>query len=124
LIGYSFGADVLPFLYDRLPQESKQRVAQISLLGLSSAADFEIKVTGWLGASHSKAAQPTQPALAPIDPALLQCFYGEKEEDTLCPLLAGRGAEAVRTTGGHHFDGDYAALARRILAGLNARTRH
>jgi type IV secretory pathway VirJ component len=123
LIGYSFGADVLPFLYDRLPSETKRRVSQISLLGLSGAADFEIKVSGWLGGSHSEASQPTQPALAPIDPALIQCFYGEKESDTLCPALASRGAETVRTAGGHHFDGDYAALARHIRAGFNARAR-
>ena len=123
LIGYSFGADVLPFLYQRLPQHGKQRVAQISLLGLSSAAEFEIKVSGWLGGSHNEAALPTRPALEPIDPALIQCFYGEKEEDTLCPTLAGRGADVVRTTGGHHFDGDYSALARRILAGFKTRAQ-
>jgi len=123
LIGYSFGADVLPFLYGRLSQSSRQRVVQISLLGLSSAAEFEIKVTGWLGANHNEAALPTQPALKPIDPALIQCFYGEKEEDTLCPTLAGRGAEVVHTTGGHHFDGDYPTLARRILAGFKTRAQ-
>ena len=123
LIGYSFGANVLPFLYDRLSEPGRQRVAQISLLGLSSAADFEIKVTGWLGGKHDQAALPTQPALAPIDPRLIQCFYGEKEEDTLCPTLAARGAEVVLTTGGHHFDGNYPALAQRILAGFKTRAR-
>jgi len=121
LIGYSFGADVLPFMYARLPRDSQERVAQISLLGLSSAADFEIKVTGWIGGSHGKTALPTATALASIRPALVQCFYGEKEDDTLCPLLSQNGAETIRTAGGHHFDGHYAALARRIVAGLAAR---
>ena len=39
LVGYSFGAGVLPFAYDRLPPEAKTRVVQLSLLGLESAAD-------------------------------------------------------------------------------------
>ena len=50
-----------------------------------------------------------------------QCFYGQDEKDSACPDLAQRGAEVIRTTGGHHFDGDYEALARRILAGFERR---
>ena len=59
LIGYSFGADVLPFVYNRLPMRVRERVALISLLGFASAADFEIKVTGWLGLPPSAAALPS-----------------------------------------------------------------
>jgi type IV secretory pathway VirJ component len=123
LIGYSFGADVLPFLYQQLSDREKARVVQLSFLGLTAEAEFEIKVAGWISSSHSESAQPTQPALAAIKPALIQCFYGEQEEDSVCPALAARGVETVRTSGGHHFDGDYAALARRILAGFKTRSR-
>jgi len=57
----------------------------------------------------------------PLAPRRLQCFYGEEEEDTLCrdPQLAA--AEVIRTKGGHHFDEDYVALARRILDGARRR---
>jgi type IV secretory pathway VirJ component len=48
--------------------------------------------------------------------------YGEEETDTLCPDPALDGIERIRTPGSHHFDGDYAALARRILEGLRRRT--
>jgi hypothetical protein len=72
------GADVMPpFAYDRLPDAAKRRVVQLSLLGFSDAADFEIRVAGWLGAAASKDALPTAPALAPIDPGMVQCFYTE-----------------------------------------------
>ena len=46
LIGYSFGADILPFAFNRLPEEQRQRVLMLSLLGFAAAADFEIHVTG------------------------------------------------------------------------------
>jgi len=120
LIGYSFGADVLPFAYDHLSPEAKVRVVQLSLLGFAPAANFEITVSGWLGAGPDKDALPTEPALVPIDPTMVQCFYGANEDDSACPLLAGK-AEVIRVPGGHHFDHDYGALARRILDGFRRR---
>lgn len=121
LIGYSFGADVLPFAYVGLPQFLKDRVVTLSLLGLESAADWEIRVFGWLGAPPSPQATPIGPALENIAPGLIQCFYGEEEGDSFCPSLASRGAEIIRTKGKHHFDGDYVELAQKILAGFKRR---
>lgn len=44
LVGYSFGADVLPVVYNMLPAAYRERVAMISLLGLEPKADWEIHV--------------------------------------------------------------------------------
>ena len=120
LVGYSFGADVLPFAYDRLSPETKAHIVQLSLLGFATAADFEIRVAGLVGAGPGKEALLTEPALAPIDPTMIQCFYGADEDDTACQFLQGK-AEVIRTAGGHHFDGNYGALARRILDGFRQR---
>jgi type IV secretory pathway VirJ component len=121
LIGYSFGADVLPFAYNRLPNASRALVEQVSLLGFSPSADFQFHVTAWLGAEASSDALPTLPEVSRISPELVQCFYGRDEEDSLCPELKARGVEVIETTGGHHFDGDYPALAARILTGFQQR---
>ena len=121
LIGYSFGADVMPFAYNRLPDTLRSHVALIALLGFSQTADFEITVSGWLGEPPGPKALPIFPETDKIPPSLMQCFYGEDEKDTACPELAWRGVEVIRTTGGHHFNGDYEALARRILAGFKRR---
>jgi len=122
LIGYSFGASVLPFAVNRLPQSDLDSIVLISLLGLEARASFEIHVTGWLGASPSGEDAPAVlPELLRISPARIQCFYGEEEEDSLCPNPALAKSEIIRTSGGHHFDGDYAALARKILEGAQRR---
>ena len=89
-------------------------------LGFSTEADFEIRVAGLVGAGPSKEALPTEPALAPINPTMIQCVYGADEDDTACRSLQGK-AEVIRTSGGHHFDGNYGALAQRILDGLRQR---
>ena len=44
LIGYSFGADALPAAYNQLAPAEKNRVSLISLLALSSSAEFEFDV--------------------------------------------------------------------------------
>lgn len=118
LIGYSFGADVLPALYNRLDASTRAAVVQISLLGFAPMTDFEVTVAGWLQ-THSSDAVPTLPEVQRIDARRVQCFYGE-EDDSACPKI-GAGAEVIRTTGGHHFDGNYEALARRILSGAHRR---
>jgi type IV secretory pathway VirJ component len=112
LVGYSFGAG--------LPDDVRAAVVEVSPLGLEPRAPFEIAVSGWLGGVPADA-PPVLPELARLDLSRVQCFYGEEEELTLCTDPALEGAEIIRTTGGHHFDGDYEALARRILEGAERR---
>ena len=47
------------------------------------------------------------------------CIYGDDESDSLCPKLDPKKFDVVKLKGGHHFDGDYAGLARQILAAAN-----
>lgn len=122
LVGYSFGADVLPAAYNGLPPLEKAEVAQMSLLGLSETVDYEISVGAFLGTSGGEG--ETLPEFAQIKPSIVQCVYGEEEDDSACLKLAGTGVEMIKTTGGHHFDGDYEGLANRILDGLKRRTTH
>src|SRR6202035_1778184 len=75
LVGYSFGADVLPFVVNRLPADLRAKVATVSLLGLDSNASFEVTVADWLG---SDAAGPaTRPELAHLGATPVLCIYGE-----------------------------------------------
>ena len=122
LVGYSFGAGVVPFAVNRLPADARAAVVQISLLGLGSRAPFEFRVSGWLGGPEG-AERPVLPEATRLDLSRVQCVYGEQEEDTLCRDPALAGAEIIRTPGSHHFDGDYRALAQRILDGAERRSR-
>jgi len=121
LIGYSFGADVIPFAYNRLPATERDKVALLSLLGFSPAADFEIHVSGWLGMPPTAAALPVLPEISKVPPALVQCFYGEDETDTFCPEVATLHMATIRTSGSHHFGHDYGHLAQIILNGWQRR---
>lgn len=120
LVGYSFGADVLPFLVTRLPAELRARVAAVALVGLSPAASFEFHVSEWLGADHAES--PTKPEIERLGGAgtRVLCVRGEDEHDSACGSLPAHAAETVTVPGGHHFGGDYARLAELILGRATA----
>jgi len=116
LIGYSQGADVLPFAINRLPPASRQLVTKAVMMGLGTKASFEFHVGNWLGGETG--AIPIQPEAAKLQPEKTLCIYGADEKDSLCPVLSPASAEAHVMTGGHHFDGAYGELASVILGRL------
>ena len=120
LIGYSFGADILPATYNQLPEKEKSRVVQMSLLSLSHEVSYEISVGGWLGVSSDGAEDPVND-IAKINPKIVQCVYGTEDDESACPALKDKGIELIAIEGGHHFDEDYEALTRKIVASLKQR---
>jgi type IV secretory pathway VirJ component len=121
LIGYSFGADVIPASYNLLSKADRARVKQISLLALSKEVDFVISVTGWFGAKGEGKGGNSVEDIAKIDPKIVQCLYGTDEDDDPCLSMKPTGVETVGIDGGHHFDEDYEALGKRILESLHKR---
>ena len=120
LVGYSFGADVLPFFANRLPADLLGRVRLVALLGPGKTADFEFHVTDWLGGGSK--GQPVLPEVRKLGghPPVL-CLYGSKESDSLCPQIAAPLGKAQVLPGAHHFGGDYDALAALILKEAEAK---
>jgi type IV secretory pathway VirJ component len=125
LVGYSFGADALPFIVNRLPVDLKQAIQSVSLLGISANASFEIRVADWIGSDTD--GPPTRPELATLvssgqfngqlsgNGARVLCLYGEGDKDTICPELSTR-VTRLAIGKGHHFSGEYSTIADKILA--------
>jgi type IV secretory pathway VirJ component len=113
LVGYSQGADVLPFAVNRLPQATRQAVALTAILGMSEHAVFEFHLTNWMSDDNSGPA--TLPEVNRITDIPVLCIYGEDENDSLCPKLDPKKFIVVKVKGNHHFDGNYAGLAQQIM---------
>ena len=117
LIGYSMGADVLPFAYNGLPAEEQRHVIALTLLAPGRTTELALDITGQSDAGAAARALPIPPELARMDRTKVQCVYGEEERKTsLCTDPAAHGAEIIKTAGDHHFDGNYEALAATLLA--------
>jgi type IV secretory pathway VirJ component len=115
LIGYSQGADVLPFALNRLPAATRAHVVLAALLGPGQKASFEFHLSNWIGPSGD---QPIAPEARRLSADTTLCVYGTDERGSLCPELAPLHARLLPLSGGHHFGGDYDALAARILAAI------
>jgi type IV secretory pathway VirJ component len=120
LIGYSQGADVLPFVANRLPAATALHVPLVVMMGLGQKAAFEFQVANWLTAPVS--GLPILPETQRMPAGLGMCLYGADEKDSSCPQLDGTRTQLVKLPGGHHFDGDYDKLARLILDTARARS--
>ncbi len=117
LAGYSFGADVIPFAWGRISKAVRDQVRLIALLGLSKTADFQVSVSGWLGVGSGEHDVLKPAAGLPMDRVM--CVYGKDElegadNDVACATDVFPPSARLELPGGHHFDEDYAALAKRI----------
>jgi type IV secretory pathway VirJ component len=106
LIGYSQGADVVPFMVNRLPAKLRSRVAVVGLIGPDGSADFDER-----GAAPSL---PVEPEIKGLKSGRLVCVYGVHEKTSLCPQL-GQKPALFAVPGGHAFSGDAPLLVDRFL---------
>lgn len=118
LLGYSFGADTIPFAYPLLPQALRDRTKVLGLLAPGRTTSFQVTIAGWLGIDDSGYDIPA--AISKLPKPLVLCIYGKGDSDSSCPDPMLEDFSPIATEGGHHFDGDYVAIAETILerAGL------
>jgi type IV secretory pathway VirJ component len=116
LIGYSFGADVMPFLATRLPPDLAEKVSLIALLGPSESADFRFHPREWLG-KPSPEYRPVAPEIEKLAGKEILCFYGETEKQTtLCLKLRAGLVQPMARPGTHIVGKNYGPIAEAILA--------
>jgi type IV secretory pathway VirJ component len=113
LIGYSFGADTIPFAFPLLPKAVQDRTRVLALLAPGKSTSFQVTISGWLGIDDS--GYNVTPAVAALPADRVVCVYGEEDDDSACANASVRAATIVKTTGGHHFDGNYTGIAQRFL---------
>ena len=116
-VGYSRGADVLPFMINRLPADLRSKTRLVALLGPSPKVEFEFHVGDWMRTS-SKNGFDVKPEVDKLSSHNIVCLFGEDDKDSLCPIVSGPRISTVMLKGAHHFDGGYEKLAKIILAHL------
>jgi type IV secretory pathway VirJ component len=116
LIGYSRGADVLPFMASRLPRDLRESTQLIALLGLEPMIDFKYSPAWSLAAYFHKEPQyAVKPEVEKLRGQNVLCIFGAKEKDSLCHVLDHTAFKIVAEPGGHHFAGKYRDIADVIL---------
>ncbi len=121
LIGYSMGADVLPFMVTRLPPATRSRVGGLVLLGPSPTAQFEFHLTNWIGVTPTARSYPTRPEVERLGDLHVLCLDGADEKDSLCRAADLRTIDRQTIEGGHHFGGDYQRIVQVIMQRMGLR---
>jgi type IV secretory pathway VirJ component len=120
LIGYSFGASLVPVVINRLPAAARASVDGGVMISPDDAAVFEIHVGDWFGSTHHDDTLPIGPEIAASRVPLV-CVHGADEDDSFCLKPQPSHVRVVDLPGGHHYDGDYAALGSLIVRSLPER---
>lgn len=113
IAGYSFGADVLPALYNRLPAHDQADIGSIILLSFARSANFEIRIEGMIGKDAGKF--PTAPEMARLPADKVLCVYGTEEaRKSGCTDSAVVG-KVLPFPGNHHFNEEYETVANHLI---------
>ena len=118
LAGYSFGADALPIIVQRLPADLRGQVRIVALLGADATGELEFHPGDWLDVG-GKDTYPIAPVLASLKDLPMVCVYGSEEHDDACPTFPA-AVRKIGLPGDHHFNGDYDVVGRALdqAAGL------
>jgi type IV secretory pathway VirJ component len=123
VVGYSIGADVMPFMAGRMSQPTRDKLALVAMLGPGTHTEFEFRLSNWLTEENRPEGHALIPEMAKLDktPVLLIC--GSEEEGTLCQNYQAPNVKNLILPGGHHFNKEYEQIALAILhgAGIPAR---
>ncbi len=108
LFGFSMGADVLPLVFNRLPDNQKEKVQKVILLSPGLNIDLEVHIGNWIGVESGSKGLDILPEVLKITPKKLLCIYGTDERhDTICTKLDSKSFQVKGIEGSHHFDGKY-----------------
>ena len=118
LVGYSRGADIVPFAASRLSPEHRRQLALVAMLGLADAAGFECHWSDLVADVRRPTDRAVVPELERLSGIPLLCIYGTEEQRSPCRTEAVPAMQRIVRSGGHHFDRQYEAIADDIAAHL------
>lgn len=112
IIGYSFGADIVPFVVNRL-QSRRSDISAAVMLEIEAYTPFEVTYSEWMG--HTQGSYATMPEIAGIKNIPMLFVGGSDDKGTIANTLDRKKYDVIIINGGHHFDENYYNLAKIIL---------
>jgi type IV secretory pathway VirJ component len=103
LCGYSFGADVTPFIYNRMPRSVKKKIVAIELLSPFASSDFMVHTTDLLNLSSDNKPYKVAEELTAIK-IPVYCFYGREEDPKALATFKRRNFFLRHVAGDHHYE--------------------
>jgi type IV secretory pathway VirJ component len=112
LIGYSLGAELVPFIVNRLP--ANIRTSSIVLLSPATTTDFEIHVTNMMGIGNRSNTYDTVSEIVRMHSIPTLIIYGDGEKTTVPELLHGTSVVIKKIPGDHHYHSNVTLIVQTM----------
>jgi len=114
LIGYSLGAEIVPFIINRLPQDMKSKIISSVLLSPDISTDFEVHISNMLGMGNRQNTYNVADEIKAMQPVPTLIIFGSGEKTEVPDLLNGKGATIKKIPGDHHYKFDIPLIVKTI----------
>ncbi|MEO8582615.1 MAG: AcvB/VirJ family lysyl-phosphatidylglycerol hydrolase [Flavitalea sp.] len=114
LVGYSFGADVMPFIVNRLPGEIKNKLLSVILLSPSTSTDFEVHWTDMFS-SNRKRSMDVIAEMNKMEQLKTITIIGVNENHFPIEEIRLKNYTNEILPGGHDFDGNSEEVAKTLI---------
>ena len=118
LIGQSFGADMLQVGLPALPRDLRDKVRLVALVVPGATVQYRASPSEVF--TMATPAHDALPTARRLDWTPVVCIHGEKEADSLCPLLTQANVRTFTLPGGHALRRDDAAVHGVLIAAIRA----
>jgi type IV secretory pathway VirJ component len=114
LIGYSFGASVVPFIANSFSEPVKENLKGVYCFSPDETGDFEIHITDMLN-FENKEKYDVLGELKKITSLHPVCIFGTEEDSESRKHFILPGVKLETLPGSHHYDNDYNAITDVVL---------
>ncbi len=115
LVGYSMGADVLPFIYQHLPGELQNQAVSLVFMSPSASTDMVVHISDMLGKSSTPGALNVPAAMNTITNKPLLLIFGKDENDFDLHALKITNYKSLVLPGGHHYNDDASGVVTQMV---------
>ncbi len=106
LLGFSFGASLVPFITEYFPQPLQQSLKGIYGLSPDLKADFEIHLGDMLGFGNKKDTYDVLSQMIKMKRFNPVCIFGEDEPLEVRSKFMESGIKIITVPGNHHYNSD------------------
>ncbi len=103
LIGYSLGAEIVPFIVNRLPDDIKLKTASAVLLSPETNTDFEVHISNMLGMGNRQNTYNVIDEIIKMQVVPTLIIFGSGEKSKVPGLLTGSTIKIAIIPGDHHY---------------------
>lgn len=119
LVGYSFGASVVPFIANNFQTDLKEKMKGVYSLSPDETADFEIHLSDMLNLNSTEKYNVMN-EISKIKNLNPVCYFGDGESETVRKKFEASGAKVITLVGNHHFDNNFSAIVANVLKIYNS----